>query len=246
MFSTASYAIKRFLRICDSHCARKTREVRFRGRSFQFYSTYWWSDVSQTLLDREIAPYFDALGRGDEPSVIIDVGAATGHFAVLAAKLFPNSTVYAFEPSTRQRILLARNACLNGVRNLQIESLGLWNRADQLPFRTNGDESSLESVSRFLGKLPFLEKVAVLPLDQWSREKDISCIDVIKMDAEGAEIEILEGAHSVLKHDHPRLLIQAYHIRDGVRSFERCVELLKQHEYLIREHGSKSGFLVAT
>lgn len=246
MYLSASYALKRFLRICDSRWTQKTQEVQFRGGRFQFYCTYWWSDASQTLLDSEIAPYLAALGDDFEPSVIIDVGAATGHFAILAAKIFPRSTVYAFEPSKRQRILLARNARLNGVKNLEIEPFGLWNRADQLAFRTNGAESSFEPVSRFQGQLRFLEKVAVLPLDQWAREKSVSGIDLIKMDAEGAEIEILEGAQEVLDRDHPRLLVQAYHLRDGARTLERCAETLQQFHYTTLEAGEGSGLLCAS
>ncbi|MEO8044792.1 MAG: FkbM family methyltransferase [Spartobacteria bacterium] len=245
MDSPILYSTKRWLRILDSRWTRKTRTVQFRGHGFRFYSTYWWSDVSQALLETEIAPYFEALDQDFRPSVIIDAGAATGHFAVLAATLFPSSTVYAFEPSERQRVLLARNARLNGVRNLEIQPFGLWNRADQLAFRTNGAESSFESVSRFRGQLPFLETAPVQSLDAWLREKKISGVDFIKMDAEGAELEILEGAEETLKGIHPRLLIQAYHLRDGARTFERCAEMLAAQNYLIAECPPASGLLYA-
>ena len=239
------YSTKRVLRILDSRWTRKTRDVQFRGIRFRFYSTYWWSDVSQTLLETEIAPYFEALERDFKPLLIVDVGAATGHFAILAARLFPGSIVYAFEPSERQRILLTRNARLNEVKNLKIVPFGLWKCADQLAFRTNGAESSLESVSRFRGHLKFLEKVAVLPLDQWVREKGISGIDLIKMDAEGAEIEILEGADAVLRRDHPRLLVQAYHLHEGTRTLERCATMLQRIGYETEEFGLESGLLCA-
>jgi FkbM family methyltransferase len=240
------YSAKRMLRILDSRWTPQIRAVRFRGITFKFYSTFWWNDISQQLLETEIAPYFDALAEGFQPAVVIDVGAATGHFAILAATLFPGATVYAFEPSERQRILLKRNAHLNGIPNLKIESFGLWNCVDELAFRTNGAESSFESVSRFRGKLPFLEKVAVKPLDQWISENEISQVNLIKMDAEGAEIEILEGASALLERDHPNLLIQAYHLRDGVRTLERCAEILRRHRYEFRETADQSGLLFAT
>ncbi|MDQ3198591.1 MAG: FkbM family methyltransferase [Verrucomicrobiota bacterium] len=243
--SSLFYEIKRRLRVWDSRLASKTRDVSFDGHSFRFYTPFWWSDVSQSLLETEITPYFSALGDAANPSVIIDVGAATGHFAVLAAKIFSDSTVYAFEPSERQRILLERNAKLNQLENIEIQPQGLWNRPGQLAFRTNGAESSFESVSRFRGKLPFLERVEVLPLDQWSYDRNISRVDLIKMDAEGAELEILEGARELLQRDHPRLLIQAYHIRDGVRTFERCADILKGFNYTVGEAVKDSGLLCA-
>ena len=89
-------------------------------------------------------------------------------------------------------------------------------------------------------------KVAVLPLDQWAREKGVSSIDLIKMDAEGAEIEILEGAREVLDRDHPRLLVQAYHLRDGARTLERCAETLQQFRYTTLEAGEGLGLLCAS
>ncbi len=239
------YPIKRRLRLWDSSWTRKTREVQFRGEPFRFYSTYWWSDVSQELLESEIAPYFAALETEFSPSVIVDVGAASGHFAILAAKVFSSSVIYAFEPSERQRILLRRNASLNEVENMKIEPIGLWDHLDKLAFRTNGAESSFEPVSRFQGRLTFPEKVDVLPLDQWSREKDVTHIDLIKMDAEGAEIEILNGARTVLRESHPALLIQAYHLRDGIRTLERCAETLTKIGYETHESGVGSGLLCA-
>ena len=239
------YSVKRWLRILDSRWTQKTAEVQFEEHRLRLYSTYWWSDVSQPVFESEIVPYFTALGSHFKPSVIIDVGAASGHFALMAARLFPGATIHAFEPSERQGILLSRNAKLNQIGNLQIQPLGLWNRADQLAFRTNGAESSIESVSRFRGRLPFLEKVTVLPLDQWARNARPGKIDLIKMDAEGAEIEILEGAQAVLQRDRPQLLVQAYHLRDGVRTLEPCASILQKLGYDTREFVTGSGLLHA-
>lgn len=246
MFSSALYAMKTVLRIYDSRWTPRRTKVQFRGRSFSFYSTYWWSDVSQELLKTEIAPYFETLNQDFSPSVILDVGAASGQFTILAAELFPDSTVFAFEPSHRQRTLLSRNARLNEVKNFKIEPLGLWKCADQIPFRTNGAESSFEPVSRFHGILTFPEKVRVVSLDQWVQEKFLQTVDLVKIDAEGAEIEILQGAQQTLDDFHPRVLVQAYHVREGERTFERCAEILKRHRYTVREHGAPSGLLVAT
>ena len=238
------YALKRFLRNCDCRFTQHLETIYFKGESYPFFATRWWNNVSQKIFDQEIAPYFAALGDF-QSTVILDIGAATGHFGIVAARLFPGSKVYAFEPAERQRILLARNARLNRVDRFEIEPFGLWNRADTLAFRTVGAESSFARVSRFQGTLDFPEQVQVMPLDQWVADHAIGRIDLIKMDAEGAEIEILEGAQVTLKRFRPRLLVQAYHIRDGVRTFERCAAILRGHGYSISESGNGSGLLCA-
>src|SRR5438105_8954752 len=127
MLLPTPYNIKRVLRLWDSRLSNKIKQLHFRGRTFEFYETYWWSDASQRLLDAEIAPYFAALEKAFHPAIILDVGAATGQFSILASCLFPRSSIYAFEPAERQRILLSRNMRLNKVVNTKIEPRGLWN-----------------------------------------------------------------------------------------------------------------------
>ena len=175
----------------------------------------------------------------------MDVGAATGHFSILAAKTFSKANIYPFEPSDRQRTLLSRNAKLNGVYGLKVQSIGLWKNSDVLPFRTVGAESSVAPASRFQGRLAFPEKIVVISLDEWVQQQKIGKVDLIKIDAEGAEIEILEGTQATLRRDRPRILLQAYHLRDGKRTFEPCTEFLRNFGYNIREFLPASGFLVA-
>ena len=244
MIVRSFYSIKHLLRLCDCLLTHKTEPIRFRENRYHFFCTYWWNNVSQQIFDDEISPYFNALGDFS-PSVILDVGAASGHFGIVASRIFDPCTVYAFEPSRRQRILLSRNARLNRVDRLIIEPFGLWNRADMLPFRTVGAESSFAPVSRFRGVLDFPEMLAVSTLDRWSKDKRISRIDLIKIDAEGAEIEILEGAQATLARFHPHLLLQAYHLRNGSRTFERCAHMLKSQGYKVHEFPPHKGLLVA-
>jgi FkbM family methyltransferase len=238
------YSIKKLFRICDCVLTHKQRTISFRGDRYKFFSTYWWDNTSQDIFDQEIAPYFETL-EDFCPSTILDVGAATGHFSVIACKIFPGCSVYAFEPSRRQRILLSRNARLNSVTGLKIEPFGVWNRSDVLPFRTVGAESSFAAASRFQGTLEFPENARVVALDEWTAERHIERIDLIKIDAESAELEILEGARSTLAQFRPRLLVQAYHIRNGVRTFERCAQILASQSYHIDECGSQTGLLYA-
>lgn len=239
------YSIKRFLRICDCLLTPKKETIRFRNDLYPFFCTYWWNDVSQRTFQDEIAPYFDALGDF-QPSITVDVGAASGHFGIVASKIFPGCRIYAFEPALRQRILLSRNMRLNSVINCEVQPVGLWKTSGNLPFRTVGAESSFAPVSRFQGVLSFPETVAVVSLDRWVEQKGIARVDLIKIDAEGAEVEILEGAQSTLSRFHPRMLIQAYHLRNGTRTFEWCAQTLRSHGYDIEEQSPPSGLLYAT
>jgi len=52
-------------------------------------------------------------------------------------------------------------------------------------------------------------------------------VTLVERHAEGAEIEILQGSAAVLERDYPKLLVQAYHLREGKRTPERCSEILQ-------------------
>jgi FkbM family methyltransferase len=238
------YSAKRFLRLCDSFFTTRKGVVTFREERYAFYNPYAWPTATQAIFEQEIIPYFDAL-ESFTPSLIFDVGAAEGQFAIAAINHFRGCSAYAFEPALRQRILLRRNARLNGVNTLAIEPVGLWKENDLLPFRTAGAESSFAPVSRFKGQFEFPETVRVVSLDNWMKDQQSPKPDLIKMDAEGAELEILDGATATLARFHPRLLIQAYHLREGVRTFESCAEMLKQFNYEVIEFRPPSGLLYA-
>ncbi len=159
----------------------------------------------------------------------------------------PDAAVYAFEPAARNRILFRRNAYINSVADrIHIIPCGLWNEENRLAFRTHGAISSFENVGMIGGAYSFNETVPVRRLDAWVRGAEINRLDLIKMDIEGAELEALAGAEQTLRNLKPDLLVQAYHIRDGARTLERCQEILAKFGYRCEEIGSESGFLSAS
>jgi FkbM family methyltransferase len=214
------------------------------SRELRFVRSWWWHDATAAAFGEEIGPYFEALDGRAPYRTIIDAGASTGLFTVAAAVRYPDARIHAFEPSPRQRMLLARNVRLNGlVPRVTAWPLGLWNAEDTLAFRTHGSMSSFASASMLPAGLPFAERVPVTTMDRWA---GAMTIDLIKMDIEGAELEALEGARGVLVRDHPDVLVQAYHLRDGVRTLERCAALLAEAGYEPREVARHPGLLFAT
>jgi FkbM family methyltransferase len=235
-------AAKRVVRLIDALTARRTTRVAFAGRTLRFIRSRWWDDT--TLFAEEIGPYFDVLDAARPYRAIVDAGAATGLFAVAAAVYYPDARIDAFEPSPRQRILLRRNTRLNDVGSrVTIWPVGLWDSERTLPFRTHGAMSSLAGVGMLPPDLPFPEQAEVTTLDRWATA---TVVDLIKMDIEGAELEALAGARTVLARDHPDVLVQAYHPRDGARTLERCAALLSTLGYAPREVDRHPGLLFAT
>ncbi len=239
-------SLKRFVRVCEASVTPFRGSVAFSGRQLTLVRSLWWNCARQDHFDKEIPPYFDAIGPS-RPAVVLDIGAATGSFTVASCVAFPEARIFAFEPSQRQRILLERNVRANGyAHRVTIEPIGLWKEEGELSFRTHGDISSLKAVSGLPDDLAFDEHVKVRTLDEWLRSAGPSVVDLIKMDVEGAEIEILEGASATLARTRPMLVVQAYHVRGGQRTFEACKLMLEKLGYVCREAGVNTGMLVAT
>lgn len=204
-----------------------------------------WDEASGTFFQQEIEPYWIALGRR-QCRMVWDVGASSGMFSLSACVRMPQAQVMAFEPSRRQRILLGRNVRRNGMAGrVGIEPFAAWNRAEMMTFRSHGAISALKETGGHLGTLPFDETVSALPLDEWNARAGWKAVDVVKMDIEGAEIEALTGMRETLSQFKPVVLVQAYHIRDGARTYGRCETILRELGYRCHEVEPGKGYLFA-
>ena len=237
---------KSLLRLWEARWTPRRAQIIHDGRRLRFTRSLFWDDTSQRLFDSEIAPYFLAIDGRHSLRVAVDAGAASGQFAVAACAAYPQLVIHAFEPSSRQRTLLRRNVQRNGCeRRVVIHDEGLWDCEGFLAFRTHGAIGSFQAATSLPKTLAFDEKARVNTLDAWAAAAQPSSVDLVKMDVEGAELEALRGARQVLSRYCPALLVQAYHQRDGERTFERCVGLLAALGYECREMDPPSGFLVA-
>jgi FkbM family methyltransferase len=140
---------------------------------------------------------WDHLSEGD---VAIDVGAHYGIYSVLmAAKCGPTGRVIAFEPDPWARITLQNNLRLNpSLKAPTVESSACSNQEGQgILFSRHGDARSA-----LVARLNHSEEfpVSLVALDSYLAENKLSprCV---KIDTEGAEIRILQGAPKLLDSD---------------------------------------------
>ena len=238
--------LKRLVRLADARLARGRTLQEFRGITFPLIKTRFWDETSPENFAREIHPYFNHMPSLSRGAWVVDAGAATGQFAVAFGLTHPNCHIVAFEPSPRQRILLQRNLTINSLTSRStIKPFGLWNAGTTLAFRTHAALSSLADASQIPAEYAFTERVPVIRLDDWAKENPPPRLDLVKMDIEGAEIEALQGMEKTLATYRPALLVQAYHLRDGTRTLERCAAILNAMKYNCHE-ADASGLLVAT
>lgn len=151
---------------------------------------------------------------------VVDAGAYPGGFTIFAAK--KGKSVIALEPDNSNRERLRENLRLNGLENVEVVKKGLWGEETELSFAADQDESSIDEEGE--------TKVQVTSLDNLSHE--FRNFDFVKMDIEGAEIEVIRsGSEEVLESIKPFFSIAAYHDVGGKKSAEQLKEIFEQMNY---------------
>jgi len=148
---------------------------------------------------------------------VLDVGAHHGLYTLLASKqVGPRGRVIAFEPSSRERRKLALHLWLNTCSNVQIEEVALGAAEGQAEFfRVDSGETGCNSLRppAVEGPVSTLH-VRVECLGEFLRRRHLDSVDFVKLDVEGAELEVLRGAAWLLTAPpRPVMLIEVSDLR---------------------------------
>jgi FkbM family methyltransferase len=145
--------------------------------------------------------------------VFYDVGANIGLYSLYAAKLRPACRVFAFEPESHNFGNLCRNLLLNRVANVTPCFFPLSSREAFAPFyvydlRPGGALHSLGRPSPLRDEPPLLTTGALTAtIDALVSRHGLPAPDLIKLDVDGIEEQILDGAGAVLASSSLRSIL---------------------------------------
>lgn len=135
----------------------------------------------------------------NEKDTVIDVGANIGIYSILASKKVGElGRIYSFEPSTWARERLEKNIKLNNSKNINISSKGVSNKSGKIDFYICEDDAY-----NSIGEVPMRpvikkEVIDVISLDDFCKEYKIEKVDILKVDTEGADYLVMQGAMTIL------------------------------------------------
>jgi FkbM family methyltransferase len=142
--------------------------------------------------------------------VCYDVGANLGFFSVLLGKLVGSQgSVYAFEPVPRNAATIERNARLNDLNNIRVMKVALS--------RVDGTEELLladhvgGAALRSAGTPPDLAgslMVETASADTLVDKHQLRPPNIVKIDVEGAEMDVLRGMERVLRTSAPTVIVE--------------------------------------
>ncbi len=137
----------------------------------------------------------------------LDIGAHFGIYSVAAARrVAPTGNVISFEPCSRTREVFKRVICANKVTNVELREEAVCDSTGIGRFFTSsipGDPAN--TLTPFEGH-PNQSTIRTLRLD----DLDVPQCDVIKIDAEGAEIRILQGARVFLRKHRSEIFLSVH------------------------------------
>ena len=153
----------------------------------------------------------------------IDVGANIGLISMLASRAVgPEGRVVSFEPSRRECARLVGHLERNSLANVETHRVALGNRNGTADLRvaalSHGGMSTLEeSFAHSSVSEAYTEAVPIRRLDDVVAERAIHAVHVMKIDVEGAEWDVIDGARETLLRDRPSLIVEIGDASDPAR-----------------------------
>jgi FkbM family methyltransferase len=189
-------------------------------------------NLNDTGISRELAVYgvhehnsTEEVKRVIKPGMkILEVGANIGYYALLETKLAGSGGhLYAMEPSPFNFDLLSRNLELNKLSNFDLYRTAAGSINGKARFLLSG-KSNLSSFIERDDLSGEVTEVDVIKLDDFLKDKNV---DFIRMDVEGFEGEILNGAKNILSSvNKPKLFFIEVHSDLLLKKGSSCSEIV--------------------
>ena len=191
---------------------------------------------------------FAGLKDGD---IVLDLGVYAGLTSIVFSRTVgARGRVFGFEADKTNfgvattNLELARRFGIPA--NVLVVPKAVWSHGNGLEFSTEGamGSSAVSLVGRGRGGTV---KVPTTTLEAFCSEQGIDRIDFIKIDIEGAEVEVLESSQHLLSRLRPRMMIEP-HLIEGQMTTDRCCAILKDAGYATRvvdQYGASTPLIEA-
>ncbi|HEY0704380.1 MAG TPA: FkbM family methyltransferase [Candidatus Acidoferrales bacterium] len=155
--------------------------------------------------------------RAANGMIAVDIGAQSGFYTLLLSKrVGASGKVIAFEPLPANFRMLEENIRLNKIENVMMRREAVADRSGEISFHFPVEEASLLAGPLLPeeGREDFF--VNCISLDDFVAQENLRP-DLIKMDVEGAEGSVVEGALRTIREFHPVLIIELHGVGEQPR-----------------------------
>lgn len=183
-------------------------------------------------------------------NTVLDIGGHIGLFAVVAARLAgKRGKVFSFEPTPFTRKVLQEVVDLNGCADVvEVRDEAIASCKGEITFFDTGEAisnaNSLVRTERSRREI----RVPTISVDEFAAERGLQ-VDCLKIDVEGAELDLLRGARETFLTDRPvaRLGLHPPFIVQHGQTLEEIWDLLAEYKLNVvfnGEHVTREWFVL--
>ena len=190
--------------------------------------------IHMETLSREDTTSIEAQNLLEEinsDSVFYDIGACKGIYSIAGSNKSPEADIFAFEPEEENSERIKKLKIIND-SNVNIIDKCVGDKDGKVDFYThksaNGiHTTSKESLESFSSDNQIKQyEVEMTTVDTLLENESIPLPTLVKIDVEGAEVDVLKGARETIKTSKPAILVE-YH-EDKIGCFNSDLEGLKK------------------
>jgi FkbM family methyltransferase len=160
-------------------------------RQYYFFGTYW--------LERAELACWQAVAR--QSPTVFDVGANLGIYSLSARAANPDSTIHAFEPTPQHAAHLRGTLAANGVTGVHVHEAAVGGTSGEAVLNVSTGDLHENEGMNFITATPqaaLTHPVRMTSLDDFCETHGVGRVDLVKMDVEGNERAVLDGARRLL------------------------------------------------
>jgi FkbM family methyltransferase len=173
-------------------------------------------------------------GNASDNSVIIDIGANIGVYAIYAATKSQGSKIFAFEPAPAEFEMLTENIAANNLGGAIVATHAAVSGKNETRtlFLNGGPHNSIYEHWEHAQPI----EVACVSLESIFEKNNIARCDMLKMDCEGSEFEIFQSAPDRLFEKIAAIRMEYHCGPDAPMTVEQLIAFLESKKYRIIKH----------
>ena len=182
------------------------------------------------LYEKETTQWLiNVINDGD---IFFDIGANAGYFSLIGSKYCGGGQVIAFEPILSNCNVINQHLNENNINNVIVENLAISKNTEKVQFsiQHNNANSHIENISitHALENKKESIQISAISLDDYIEKYKI-IPSVIKVDVEGAENLVLEGATKLLQNFNTTWVISTH----SSELFDECKDIMECYGYAV-------------
>lgn len=215
----------------------ESKSFKIKHYGYQVENDIFWAGLTTGWEKESLKLWINLCKNSD---VILDIGANTGVYALVAKTINPNAKVFAFEPVARVFQKLKENIALNNYSIVPVEKAVSNAEGRAVIYDTATEHVYSVTVNKNLSSPETKVTETIIEtttLNSFIRQNKINKIDLIKIDVETHEPEVLKGFSEYLHHFKPTMLIEILNDEIGAK-VDKLVRDLGYLYFNINETGT--------